>query len=179
MNKLFLVFDVESIGLHGGAFALGYVVTDLTGEIHEQDCFSCYPSAAPGSSIDRMWVRENVPPIKVTYSTQRQVRDKFWSIWEGWRDKGAVLAADCVWPVEANFITACIEDVQSRREQGPYPIHEIASVLLAAGIDPLKTRKRYASELPVHHPLADARQSARLLVTALTTLLAMPAKEIE
>jgi hypothetical protein len=50
---------------------------------------------------------------------------------------------------------------------GPYPLVDVASVRLAAGLDPLGAYDRTAGELPVHNPLADARQSARLLLEAL------------
>ena len=39
--------------------------------------------------------------------------------------------------------------------------------MLCAGMDPMATYDRLPAELPRHDPLADARQSARLLVEAL------------
>lgn len=49
-----------------------------------------------------------------------------------------------------------------------YP--EIASVMLSAGMDPMAKYERQASELPAHEPLANARQSARLLAEALNAI---------
>jgi hypothetical protein len=46
---------------------------------------------------------------------------------------------------------------------GPYPLHDLASILLAHGRDPLAKNERLPEELPEHDPLNDARQSARLL----------------
>jgi hypothetical protein len=79
-----------------------------------------------------------------------------------------MLAADCAWPVEARFLAACVDDQPEQRAwEGPYPLIDIASVRLAAGLDPLATVERLPSEMPAHDPLADARQSARLLIEAL------------
>jgi hypothetical protein len=77
------------------------------------------------------------------------------------------------WPVEAHFLSECVADRPQEREwQGPYPLLDVASVRLAAGLDPLATVDRLPSELPAHDPLADSRQSARLLVEALTLVRA-------
>ena len=76
--------------------------------------------------------------------------------------------ADCAWPVEANFLSACVKLNHKEREwQGPYPLHDLASVLLALGADALAVTERLPDELPAHHPLMDARQSARQLVACL------------
>jgi len=83
------------------------------------------------------------------------------------KDKGAVLAADVPWPVEARFLAQCIDDEPGRKWDGPYPLIDIASVRLAAGLDPLASVERLAEELPQHDPLCDARQSGRLLVEAI------------
>ena len=49
------------------------------------------------------------------------------------------------------------------------PLYDLASVLLARGEDPLRRSARLTEELPAHHPLHDARQSARLFLDALET----------
>jgi len=72
--------------------------------------------------------------------------------------------------VEARFLIQCIEDDHYAREWwGPYPLIDVASLRMAAGLDPLGTEERIEllGELPEHDPLADARQSARLLVDAI------------
>ena len=50
---------------------------------------------------------------------------------------------------------------------------------MALDRDPMATNERMPDELPAHHPLMDARQSARLLVDALapvTTTVDAPHK---
>ena len=58
---------------------------------------------------------------------------------------------------------------KEREWQGPYPLHDLASVILALGGNALELTERLPDELPAHHPLMDARQSARQLVACLKT----------
>lgn len=168
--KLFFVFDVESIGLHGEGFAVGYVVVRDGQEI-ESGYFASPPEDAAGDDSDREWVSKNIPAIQPNKQTANMVRVAFWQRWMEWKEKGATMAAECGWPVEARFLNACIDwDQESRKWEGPYPLHEIASFLAAAGMDPMAKYDRLDSELPAHDPLCDARQSARLLFMALSKI---------
>jgi hypothetical protein len=161
-----MVFDVEAIGLHGEGYAVGYVVI-MDGKEVEAEMFACEAGMATGFDTDRLWVYENVPALEPNTADPFIVREKFWRRWREWSTKGAVLAAECAWPVEARFLAACV-DVQpvGRRFSGPYPLVEISSVMMA-GLDPMRPYERLESEKPVHNPVADARQSARLLLAAL------------
>lgn len=171
LPDLWMVFDCESIGLHGETFAVGYVVVRSEGEELERACWACYPDEAKGSYEGRRWVKENVPLIERTYAGPKYVRRAFWEAWLRWKEKGALLCADCAWPVEARFLAACVDDDPPVRNwKGPYPLHDLASLRLAAGFDPLAIEERLPYELPVHNPLADALQSARLLVETLSLL---------
>lgn len=168
MMDLFMVFDVESIGLHGEGFAVAWVVVNRDGERLGEGCMSTDPKQCAGTDEGRRWVSENVPPLEQTSPTKQHLRNTFWHEWRKWADRGAVLVADCAWPVEANFLTACVKLNHAEREwQGPYPLHDLASILLILGADALAAAERLSDELPVHHPLMDARQSARQLVQAL------------
>lgn len=178
MPRNIMVFDVESVGLHGEGFAVGYVVMSDGQEV-ESGFFRCDPAVANGTLMDHLWVKANVcPAIKVPVACHyydnlgspcpRHVRDLFWSRWEKWNNEGsALLAADVPWPVESRFLSDCIHDVSARAEFGPYPIIDVASVRFAAGIDPLDGPIRCGEDIPAHHPLGDARQSARLLEEAM------------
>lgn len=165
----FFVFDVESIGLHGEGFAVGWVVVTDTGEELSCGRASCPPENAAGADDDRAWVAANIPPIDRDCSTPAEVRAAFWRAWLS-RPYNAAMVADCAWPVEARFLAACVDaDPVRRRWHGPYPLHDVATARLAAGLDPLATVDRLPSEGPKHDPLADARQSARLFLEALRT----------
>ena len=167
LPPLFMVFDVESIGLHGEGFAVGWVVVDRAGKVLQAATLSCPTTLCIGTNEDREWVTANVPPIEETHGLPVAMRADFWLCWLGWKAKGAVLVADCCWPVEARFLAQCVnDDPHARKWEGPYPLHDLASVMLALGRDPLATNERLPDELPAHHPLHDARQSARLLIEA-------------
>lgn len=169
MPELFMVFDVESVGLHGEGFAVAWVVIDRSGKVIASAAYSCDPGHANGDEEGRVWVAQHVtvPPVGHKDYPVR-VRDEFWRAWIYAKERGAVLVADCCWPVEARFLAACVDDdPEIRRWQGPYPLHDLASIRLAAGLDPLATTDRLPEEKPLHNPLADARQSARLLIEAL------------
>ena len=171
-QKIWMVFDCESIGLHGETFAVGAAVIDETGWTLEHYLFACNPDLAAGSTEGRLWVAQNCPVIPSNCGSPLGVRNQFWAAWLKWKAQGAVLVADCQWPVEARFLIACIDDKPDERGwSGPYPMHELASFMTAAGMDPMATYDRLPDE-PQHDPLGDARQSARLLVMALDRLRA-------
>jgi hypothetical protein len=164
-----MVFDVESMGLHGEPFAFGYVVVNRSGVIAKFRA-ACPSIRAAGTAEDRQWISANVPTMEVTCDSPYALRESFWSHWMRWKAE-AVLAAECPWPVEANFLSACIRDApQERKWQGPYPLYDISSFLFAAGMNTLETRVRLPDELPAHDPLADSAQSARLMIEAFTLI---------
>lgn len=167
----YLVFDVESIGLHGEGFAVGWVVVDKDRNILDSGLRSCPSSAARGSKEGHEWVRDHVPDMRPSHTAPWMVRTAFWREWQRWKVEGALLVADCAWPVEARFLAQCVDDDPLNRTwDGPYPLHDLASILLARGLDPLKKNEREPNELPEHNPLCDATQSARLLLNALHPL---------
>ncbi len=161
--SLLFAFDIESIGLHGEGFAVGYVVVDAAGAELEAATFACSPDAAQGADSDREWVAQNVPAQIATHATPREVRAVFWQRWLHWSALGAHLVADCAWPVEARFLAACVEDHGvAAHWQGPYPLLDVSSLSAALGIDTHAAVERKPHELPAHDPLADARLCARL-----------------
>lgn len=177
-----MVFDVESVGLHGEGFAVGFVVVDSNGSEKASVRYACAASLCKGTKSGGAWVKENVPWLCLTHDSPHKLRRDFWAHWRTWKEAGAILAADCLWPVEARFLAQCVDDEKPhtgggweseegpRDWEGPYPFIDVASVRMAAGFDPLGTEERRPNELPAHDPLCDARQSARLLIEALQKL---------
>lgn len=168
--KSFFVFDVESVGLHGEGFAVGGGIYLENGAVQWGFRMACPSSECIGTDDDRKWVAENVPMLDITHRSPVQLRSAFWELWLKAKSEGAVAAVECGWPVEANFLRSCITDDPSRKWDGPYPLHEISSYMVAAGMDPMGKYERTPSELPVHDPSADARQSARLLSEAISKI---------
>lgn len=171
--SFFFVFDVESIGLHGEPYAVGWVVTNRDGEELSSGRIAIRPELACGDADDRQWCAENIPEIAPTHGYMDEMFEDFWSVWLGWKARGALMFAECAWPVEAKFLAMCVGAARSSSKwSGPYPLHDVASVMFAAGMDPMATYERLENERPKHDPLADSRQSARLLVEALNKVSA-------
>lgn len=162
-----MIFDVESVGLHGEAYAVGFVVVDKDFQKVTEACYACHPDQCKGDVASREWLKENTAHTLKDINLLRGpdlVRKNFWSHWIDWKKQGYLLAADCPWPVKARFLVECVRDDYRMREcHGPYPLIDIASILWAHGMDPLANYTREPAEIPVHNPLCDARQSTRLL----------------
>lgn len=158
----YFCFDVESLGLHGVAFAAAFVVINHSGDTLEEQIISCDPKGISGDNEDKEWCSKNIPELPITHEDEEGVRYAFWQKWMSWKANGAVMIADCAWPVEARFLMHCVEDdFKKRKWNGPYPLHDLASIRLAKGEDPMACYERKPDELPQHNPLCDARQTAR------------------
>jgi hypothetical protein len=158
-----MFFDVEAIGLHGEGFAVGWAVADEAGEVVEAQRWACPPEAAAGAASDRAWVAANVPPLAPTHETPRALREAFWALWLKWRERDTWLVADCPWPVESGFLSACVEDQgPCAHWLGPYPLLDVSTLLLVAGHDPRNSMERPGDrERPAHDPLADVFHTLR------------------
>ena len=187
MNSIYLVFDVESLGLYGKGFAYGFVVVDEVGNRLEQG-IETYSSWIKRSASDllphKTWALDNVVPVLPpdTCDSLQVIRDRFWQLWMRWKQQGAYLVkasfgrnpsprkcrADCPFPVESTFLKDCVtDDLIIRQWDAPYPLLDVASIMHKAGMDPMEVYSREADELPQHNPLCDARQSARLFLEAM------------
>jgi hypothetical protein len=196
--KHYLSFDVESVGLFGPSFAVGFCVVDSTGRELESglhgwdyrieniaDTFRDDPRWT-FTDDDREWVATNViealPEGWANCSTQEAMYEAFFIAWRGYKAlyPGLILVTDCPFPVEANFMQAVLTQMGCRdMEHSPYPLIDIASVLLAAGQDPLHVFPRLDNEIPAHNPLNDARQSVRQMLEAMKEMNDLKAHAIE
>jgi hypothetical protein len=170
--ELFLVFDVESVGLYGEGFSWGGVLIDRKGNEIDRWCYWTDPRNAFGHDDDREWVNLNIPipGFMVTCSDTKSVQRSFYKVWGELRLQRVILASDCPFPVEAGFLMDCMDLPEALNPNSPYPLIDVASVLLANGMDLLATYDRLPNELPIHDPLCDARQSARILARCLRSL---------
>lgn len=159
----YFFFDVESIGLYGEAFSVGYVVLDRQGNKVEEAEFSCEPELVFGREEDFSWVKENCLVGSLNCNGAFEVRVKFLTCWAKWKDKGSAIIADCCFPVETNFLQVCVRDnYRKNKDLMPYPLFDFSSILLFTGCDPIGNFDRTEYELPKHNSLNDARQTARL-----------------
>ena len=160
--------DAETNGLYGDVWAIGAVVLSPDGKM--VDSFS---GQVENPVITDQWVLTNIVPYVSLpkYKSARELRDAFWSFWM--KNKATCLAiADYAYPVESNLFRLCINDDVSRTWDGPYPLHEVATLLYAAGIDPNISREEFSGmyHLTKHNPLDDAYLSALTWIKAKNTL---------
>lgn len=160
----YLFFDVESVGLHGVGFSVGGALYHESGNSLSDFIFTCSPDNLPGDEEDKKWVQENVPILEVTHRSPKKVRDAFWEHYQALKEQfpGLVLVAECPWPVESNFLSACIADDPSRKWDGPYPLIDVSSAMFSFDVDPLKPVERKDLSLVEHDPRSDAHLSAQI-----------------
>lgn len=161
-----LCFDLEANGLHGEAFAVGAVVMDASGTIHDRFWGQCKIS----EPVDE-WVKQNIlPAVKdepVTHGDAQTLREAFWR-WYLQAEPGSdYVLVNNGYPVEYRFLLQCQEaDLDERYWQHPFPILDLSSLLVQARQDKKTLRKdimtKFKDQLngSVHNPLYDAKLSA-------------------
>ncbi len=165
MTRRIFAVDAETDGLYGEPFAIGAVVLDETGaEI------ASFAGAADVEAVRDPWVRENVLPVLgplPEFAGRAQLRGAFWDFWMCHREN-ALCVADVGTPVEAFLFRLCVAEDESRTFQGPFPMHDLATLLLVRGLDPLASRPTLARTWGLewtgkqHNPVDDARLTALL-----------------
>lgn len=188
--EVLVVLDVESVGLFGDPIAWAAVVLDAASGAELEAVYVALEHGDllarlvagefPGPADDARWVIDHVLPALRDDAPVRYIPDganlpaqqyvarsvyelvgRFAAWWEGLIGaRHAWLIADSPFPVETSFL-------QRARQVGavmPYPLLDVGSALAAVGCDPTRSYTRIVErgETPGHHPLADARQSARL-----------------
>lgn len=164
-----LSLDVESNGLHGEPFAVGAVVFDAE-TLTVVDQFA--GRAEVNGSVDLFVLKHVLDAVKplTKYQNARYLRAAFWS-WYKAAGFEAVFA-DVGYPVETRFLSLCQKEMEDFWD-GPYPLHEVGTLLLVAGVDPDVNREAYIAdfkleqEFVAHNPLDDALVSAYCVAKAL------------
>ena len=162
-----LCFDLETNGLHGEVFAIGAVVIDAQGKVLDQ-----FTGRAKIKEPVDDWVEKNViPSIKnmlVTHGSYRDLREAFWRWYLQAEPKSDYILVSNGYPVEYRFLIKCQEeDLEERYWQHPFPILDLFSLLIQAGINPadkrvLKSAISNSQEFLLHNPLDDAKVTALL-----------------
>lgn len=171
---MYFSFDCEAMGLLGPTFSVGWVVVDEQNNEKEEGYLGMPPPLKDVASADLQWMKENVLPHLPDPNCEdhRELYEKFWDAWTSAQEtyEDIVMVSDVPFPVEAGFLLKCMKYLDLGMESSPYPILDVASVLLATGGDPLNEGERRDNEKPAHHPTNDSRQSVRQLVEALQGL---------
>lgn len=157
--------DAETNGLGGQAFAVALTLSDHTGEL-EHVTYRC-----PIRDAVNPWVAENVLPalgdLAVNVGSYLNLLVVIEQTITRWGGRDTPLIAHVAWPVEARLLLDVYTD--ERIWAGPYPLIDVAPVLLACGHDPTSVDTYNAAHgIPAppgspHHPLYDARAAERCL----------------
>lgn len=167
-----LSFDLETNGLHGKAFAVGAVVMDARGRVHDKFTARCRLT----SKVDD-WVKANVLPVitemPITHDNYEQMREAFWEWYVIAKDEADYVLVNNGYPVEHRFLLDCQDaNIDERYWQHPFPILELSSLLLmthgisGAGKSNLKKNmdKDYIKKM--HDPLEDSIMAIKLAFEA-------------
>ena len=155
-------FDAETNGLYGKAFAIGAIVTNESGIIDKYIRRITIPGEVDG------WVEKNVLPhlkdipVESIINYERMI-EEFFNFYSKHREDSTIIA-HMAHPVETGLLRDMIEaNLEVRLFQGPYPLIDVAGVLLAKGENPTSVDKYLAkNKLTVtfpgnsHHPFYDA-----------------------
>lgn len=161
-----LSLDAETNGLLGQPFAIGAVKSTAVASGTVQ----VYAARCPIEGPVDPWVAENVLPGLADLPEGFPDYPTLLADFARWYDRhspGATVIAHVAWPVEAGLLRDMITVLGRDPFSGPFPLHEVASLLLAAGCDPTSVDDYNAAHgldvgaafVPYsgHHPLYDAR----------------------
>lgn len=166
-----LSIDVESNGLHGEAFAVGAVLIKADATVLDE-----FSGRAPIEGEIDKWVSKNVLPamegVPENYPNLAKLQAAFWAWYQPLKEQADYVMVDNGYPVEARFLLSCQdEDIEGRYWDHPYPLLDLASLLLQAGVKPLAVRYQFVAEEigeqnQQHNPRWDAWVSALAAIKA-------------
>lgn len=161
-----LSVDAETNGLYGQPFAIGAVCTvgEYTADVYLARC------PIPAEYGPDPWVAANVLPALDDVIQEIADYPSLLADFAAWYDEhsdGAVVIAHCGVPVEARLFADFVHVLHRDPFSGPFPLHDLATLLYAAGFDPtsadgywqgwgLDLGPGFAGMSP-HNPLYDAR----------------------
>lgn len=156
-------FDAETDGLYGPVWAVGAVVLGwTTASTPDEVEVATFSGQLDPAVVTDKWTRTHVVPAVdlPRYDAREELLDGFWRFWlDHSAGNRTIAVADCGYPVETGLFRACVELApEVRWNQGPFPLHELSTLLLAKGLDPELDRREFVArpDLVAHDPVADA-----------------------
>lgn len=167
-----LSFDLEANNLHGEPFAIGAVVIDGHGTVHDSFTARC-----PIVGEVDPWVKVNVLPVikdmAQTHGTYEDMREAFWRWYLSAEQASDYVLVSNGYPVEYRFLIDCQDaNLEERYWQHPFPILDLASILTVVGQEPsayknqLRKKVRKDGSFTQHHPFDDAKLAALIAFEA-------------
>lgn len=157
-----LSVDAESNGLHGQPFAIGAICTD-----DDQPTADVFAAKCDIDGPVDPWVLANVTPALDGMTEVGPYADLLgdFADWYDAHRTGATVIAHVAVPVEARLFADMVRILGRDPFSGPFPLHDLATLLYAGGWDPLSADSYIANNglaVPVaagmspHNPLYDA-----------------------
>jgi hypothetical protein len=167
-----LSFDLEANNLHGTPFAIGALVIDGQGKIHDSFTARC-----PVKGDIDPWVKANViPAIKdmpETHENYEDMREAFWRWYLLAEQVSDYVLVSNGYPVEYRFLIDCQEaSLDERYWQHPFPILDLTSILVAKGQESnthrsqIRKNVRKGASFAQHNPFDDAKLAALMAFEA-------------
>ncbi len=167
--------DAETNGLYGSVFAIAAIVREDGREI------SRFLGRCHDSLVTNQWVKDNVLPqlqdIAVTHQSSEELEEAFWDFWMSHRD-GAIAIAHCGYPVETGLFRRCVKRDESREFMGPFPLHDVGTILLSLNEEPRSVdgyNEKHGVVIPFqgspHNPVYDAMSACVCFEHAISRLL--------
>jgi hypothetical protein len=167
-----LSFDLETNNLHGKPFAIGALVIDGHGKVHDTFTGRC-----PIEGEVDPWVKVNVIPVIKdmieTHGSYEDMREAFWRWFLAAQEASDYVLVSNGYPVEYRFLIDCQEaDLEERYWQHPFPILDLASILIVVGQETgaykneLRKKIRKDASFAQHHPFDDAKMAALIAFEA-------------
>jgi len=170
-GRLVFSFDAETNGLWGEAFAIGALVYDENGVEVARFVGRC-----PIEGEVNEWVEANVLPqvagLPVTHRDYESLLADFSKFYLEYRKKEADFIVHIGVPVEAKLLLDMRQRGLIGDWDGPYPLLDLAGMLLQAGEDPASVDayvKKYALRVGefkggTHNPLYDSAAAAQVYI---------------
>jgi hypothetical protein len=166
-----LSFDLEANNLHGEPFAIGSVVIDGHGVVHDSFTARC-----PIKGEVDEWVQANVIPaisdMSQTHGSYEDMREAFWRWYLSAEANSDYVLVSNGYPVEYRFLIDCQEaNLDERYWQHPFPILDLSSILIAKDQEPgfksqVRKKVRKEASFAQHHPFDDAKLAALMAFEA-------------
>ncbi len=168
-----LCFDLETNALHGQTFAIGALVIDADGMVHDE--FTARVKI--NEEVDD-WVQNNVLPViddmAITHGSYEAMRESFWRWFVAAQEKSDYVLVSNGYPVEYRFLLDCQDaNLDERYWQHPFPIIDLTSMLLLLKLTHGLDKKTLSESVQqnvsyrAHHPLDDAKKAALMAFEAI------------
>ncbi len=157
-----LSFDIETNDLHGKAFAIGAVLVDANGKVVDE--FSGrIEITGPVHEWVKVKVLSVITDMPVNYKSYKELQEAFWQWYLKAEEKSDYVVVNNGYPIEYKYLLECQQiDLEERYWQHPFPILDLASLLIMIGENKNEFVKEFMKEssFKTHHPVHDAMVTA-------------------